>query len=118
MSESAIAQLISLVIGKLGATPILIFLLVLFVAPWVAVIVIVRGLDKRMTKVFERQDKRFEEVVNMYANNVSLVKGYEKITGDLQDLVILVTSTMQTLVEHIKNNFFCPLNRKNTKGGG
>lgn len=117
MSESALAQLAALIIGKLGAAPILIFFLVLFVAPWVAVIVIVRGLDKRMTKVFERQDKRFEEVVSMYTNNVGLVKGYEKITGDLQDLVILVTSTMQTLIEHIKNNFFCPQSRKNVKGG-
>ncbi|MDP3012690.1 MAG: hypothetical protein Q8M92_00515 [Candidatus Subteraquimicrobiales bacterium] len=117
MNESAIAQLVSLVIGKLGATPVLIFLLVLFIAPWVAVIAIVRGLDKRMTKVFDRQDKRFEEVVNMYENNVGLVHGYEKITNNLQDLVILVTSTMQTLIEHIKHNFFCPLNRQNTKGG-
>ncbi|GAB4485969.1 MAG: hypothetical protein OHK006_13050 [Thermodesulfovibrionales bacterium] len=109
--QIGIAQLAALVLEKLGATPVLVFLLTLLIAPWVAVIWFIRSVDKRMTKVFERQDKRFEEVVSMYNNNAGLVRGYEKISGDLQELVILVTSTMQTLVEHIKNNLYCPLRR-------
>lgn len=109
--QIGIAQLVALVLEKLGATPVLIFLLSVISAPWVAVIWFIRSVDRRMTKVFERQDKRFEEVVVMYDRNVGLVKGYEKIANDLQELVILVTSTMQTLVEHIRNNLYCPLRR-------
>lgn len=111
MEATGITSLVGMVLKELGPTPILIFLIILLIAPWVALIWFMRSVDKRTTKVFERQDKRFEEVVNMYNRNVDLVKAYEKVSDDLQDLVILVTQTMQTLVEHIKNNFFCPLNR-------
>lgn len=99
------AQIVGTIIDKLGATPILLFLAILLLGPWAALIWISRS-----------QGKRFEEVVEMYKSNVQLVKNYEsfttasmKISESLQDLVILTTSTMQTLVDHIKSNLFCPM---------
>ncbi len=109
MTPETGTQIIAYIITALGTTPMLLFLSLVLLGPWVVIIWISRQQDKRMSKVFERQDKRFEEVVGMYEANVLLVKNHEKINENLQDLVILTTSTMQTLVDHIKSNLFCPL---------
>ena len=105
MDPSVTAQVVATIIDKLGTTPVLLFLTLLLLGPWAALIWISKS-----------QARRFEEVVEMYRSNVQLVKSYEglaassqKITDNLQDLVILTTSTMQTLVDHIKSNLFCPM---------
>jgi preprotein translocase subunit YajC len=111
--NEVLAQSLASIIAYLGATPILLFLTVMGLGPWVMIIYISRQQDKRMSKM-----------IAMYENNVTLVKSYEgltasviKINDNLQDLVILTTSTMQTLVEHIKSNLFCPLVKQSTQPG-
>lgn len=109
------AQILTALISALGTTPILVFLALVIVAPWAVTVWITRTQDRRMATVFERQDKRFEDVVQMYERNVDLVKSHERINENLQNLIILTTSTLQTLVEHIKNNLYCPLVRQKTR---
>lgn len=133
--ESAGIQLVAEVIARLGATPILLFLAVIFLFPTSVQIWANHKQDKRLTKVFERQDHRFEQVVQMYKDNVELVKDvtsvtkdYHNITSELQDLVLLTGQTMQKLVDTgekstelmitmIKGNTFCPIVRQRTGPG-
>lgn len=138
--NEALAQALAAVIQYLGATPVLLFAAVVIVGPMVSVVWIVFKLNKIVSKisaaqsahnaaVFERQDKRFEQVVRMYEDNVALVKNYERHvtnqreTNDkLIDLVAISTATQQQLVETsksnatalmkmIENNEYCPLTR-------
>lgn len=53
-------------------------------------------------------EKRFEAVVRMYEDNVLLVKGYEKLAGDLTNIIHLNTQVNTRLVEKIENNAYCP----------
>jgi hypothetical protein len=103
------AQALAAVIQYLGPYPILLTIVLLVLAPWGAMVWLSYKQDKRLSKVFERQDKQFADVVQMYKDNVVLCERYDhhsgeqaKITSNLQDLVILTTSTMQSLVDHIK----------------
>ncbi len=136
--NEALAQGISAVIQYLGPSPVLFTIVILGIAPWAAVVWAIiklsRALGKisselttqsqqssteqntRMQQVFERQDQRFEQVVKMYEDNVDLVKAHQSLvenqreTNDkLIDLVSISTSTQQTLVEYIKNNWWCPI---------
>jgi len=109
------AQILGALIDKLGPTPLLLFLAVVPLAPWAATIWMTRKQLESQTKVFARQDKRFEDVVSMYERNVELVKSHEKINEHLQELIMVTTSTLQTLVEHIRNNLYCPLVRQKTR---
>jgi hypothetical protein len=135
-----LAQGLAAIITYLGPTPILFIILLLGLGPIGAVVWIVFKLNKIVgkittaqnehnTAVFERQDKRFEQVVRMYENNVTLVKNYERHvdnqreTNDkLIDLVAISTATQQQLVETsksnatalmkmIENNEYCPYAR-------
>jgi hypothetical protein len=124
--EQTGVTLIVELISKLGTTPILLFLAVVILGPSVTIAVAIwmmnkmvgkmqKKQDDRMTLILERQDKRFEQVVRMYEDNIYLVKSHETLSEKLQDLVILTTSTLQTLVEYIKNNIFCPLVKQRTR---
>ena len=130
-----LSGVITNLITYFGATPVLLFLTVASVGDIAAVVWVVYKLGRimantnsehteSMSKVFDRQDRRFEQVVRMYEDNVALVKSYEThvsnqcITNDkLIDLVSISTATQQTLVEYIKHNLFCPLVRQRTKPG-
>ena len=128
-----LAQFFEVIISHFGPYPLLLFLSIMGLAPFAAVVWIVWRLpklvnkvmaiqDDRMNSVFERQDKRFEQVVKMYEDNVELVKDYQthvlnqRETNDkLIDLVSISTSVQQTLVDYIKTNMFCPLVKQSTK---
>lgn len=119
--DQAFVQSLAAVIGYLGSTPILLFLAVMGLTPWAMTFWSTKQQDKRLTKVFERQDQRFEEVVKMYQSNVALVQAYESvvknyhdITDNLQELVMITTQTQEKLVGKIENNRFCPLVRQKT----
>jgi hypothetical protein len=118
------AQMIAILIDKLGATPILLFFAVLLLAPWCVAFWISRQQDKRMAKALAQHAEQFSAAVEMYKSNVVLVKNYEVFTAGLekvfdkqQDLILLVSTTMQTLVDHIKSNLFCPFVRQSTQPG-
>jgi len=125
----ALAQGIAAIIQHLGTTPILLAITVWVLGPLAAVVWVVFKLNKivgrisseqgtRMQNVFDRQDQRFEQVVQMYKDNVALVKDYEKhvesqrdTTDKLIDLIAVSTGTQQTLVDYIKNNWWCPVSK-------
>lgn len=132
--NEALAHGIATIIQYLGGTPVLLAIVTLGIGPMLAVVWVVYKLgrqatlnnaeqNRRMQEVFDRQDHRFEQVVKMfdqsvqmYKDNVQLVHEYERHvdnqhdTNDkLIDLVSISTSTQQTLVEYIKNNWWCPV---------
>lgn len=108
MNET-LAQGIAAIIQYLGATPILLFFAVMGLTPWISMILIEYKRDKRDAKIFSRQDQRFEQVVKMYEDNVGLVKAQQDTNNNLIDLVTVSTGTQQTLVDYIKNNWWCPI---------
>ena len=131
--SDVLAQTLAALIQYLGATPILLFFAALILGPMSAMVWSIWKMNKILGKitieqrtsmqlVFDRQDKRFEQVVRMYEDNVDLVKDYEKhvgsqrdVTEKLIDLIAVSTGTQQTLVDYIRNNLFCPLVRQRTK---
>ena len=52
-----------------------------------------------------------ESLRRMYENNAILVKNYEKLAGDLQDVVIMNTQATTRLGQAIETNQFCPVKR-------
>ena len=69
-----------------------------------------------------RQERRFEAVVEMYKNNVSLVRdyqqlveGYRKIVDGQQELVVYVTATLTGIQTRADSNLFCPITRENLR---
>ena len=63
-----------------------------------------RMIDKLRDQFREeiRESKeRFEEVAQMYKDNVVLVKNYEKLSTDQQDLIISTTTNMQRLCDKL-----------------
>ena len=70
------------------------------------------ALKEQFTAMMAAQEKRFEEVVRMYENNILLVQGYEKLSGDLANIIHLNTQVQTKLVEKIDNNMTCPVIRE------
>ncbi len=101
--QIAILNTVALILDKIGTWPVGTLAAVVIIGPWVAMGVIAWG-----------QAKRFEAVQQMYENNVTLVKNYEKLAGSLQDLVILCTQSLQQVLDTARNNLFCPVARKQT----
>jgi hypothetical protein len=62
--------------------------------------------------VMIRYEKDMAAVVRMYEDNVILVRGYERLSGDLANIIHLNTQVQTRLVEKISNNMYCPVNRK------
>lgn len=111
MTEQTGFSILAFILERLGTAPLLLFFTIIFVGPWVTQIWLEHKRDKRLAKIFERQDKQFGDVVQMYKDNVILCERYDvhsteqqKITANLQDLVILTTTTMQSLVDYIKGS--------------
>lgn len=68
--------------------------------------------DTRLFKQILQQYKQdMDEQRRMYDKNVSLVKDYHSVAGDLKNIVILVTQQMTTVASEIRQNEFCPLIR-------
>lgn len=44
-----------------------------------------------------------DTIGQMYRDNVSLVKGYEKLADDLTSIITLNTQTLTSLVEHVRH---------------
>jgi len=55
------------------------------------------------------------ETRRMYENNVKLVEQYERLAGDLREVVIMNTTAMTSLGDDIKQNQFCPMQRLEKK---
>lgn len=103
---SAITALIN-ALGDTGKWPLGVIILFSVIGPWIAAFLLVNF-----------QSKRFEKVVSMYENNVSLVEDYAKLANDLHDVVIMNTQIITTLVDSIKTNQYCLAVRLEKKIGG
>lgn len=96
------------VLDTLGKLPIGTLLIVAFVLPWICLLIFT-WFNHRMIGQFRDQfweetkeaRDRFEVVVRMYENSANLVRNYEKLCGDQQDLIISNTTTMQRLIDRM-----------------
>lgn len=61
-------------------------------------------MRESFTAIIAQQEKRFEIVVRNYDNNVLLVEGYQKLSGDLAGIIHMNTQVMTRLVERIDNH--------------
>lgn len=68
-------------------------------------------IKEQFTQIMTSSDKRFEAVVRMYEDNIILVKGYERLAGDLANIIHLNTQMQTKLAEKIENNMNCPIVR-------
>lgn len=72
-----------------------------------------REEDKEsMNKVLAEYKDDVQRISHFYDSNVKLVENYEKLAGELADIIHLNTQAQTTLVEQIKNNMFCPMVRE------
>jgi hypothetical protein len=108
MSPQEIAALTN-ALQYLSKLPLGTLAIVALVLPWISLLVYTwlnnRLIDKFRDQFREETDearKRFEAVVRMYEDNVMLVKNYEKMAGDQQDLIISNTTTIQRLVDKME----------------
>lgn len=107
MSPQDLATATALLNG-LSKLPLGTLAVLALVLPWI-VLLVFSWLNQRMMNAFRDQFKeetqeardRFEAVVRMYENNAGLVKNYEKLCGDQQDLIISNTTTMQRLIDRM-----------------
>jgi hypothetical protein len=90
--------------ANIGTWPLGSVAIVIVFGPWVAMGFISRSIEKR-----------HEAAVKMYEDNVKLVINYEKVSRELQGILVLTTQTMTQVKERIDNNLFCPIMRKDQK---
>lgn len=95
------------ILSSVSGWPFGVIIFIVVIGPWVSAFLLVYF-----------QSKRFEKVVSMYEDNVSLVKDYSKLAIDLHDVVIMNTQAITKLVENIRTNQYCPAVRleKEAKG--
>ncbi len=109
-SQIAALQTVAFILDKIGTWPVSTLCAVVVIGPWFAMAYIAWG-----------QSRRFEAVTKMYENNVALVKSYEKMAADQQDLIILNTRQMEGVNNRVDSNLFCPIlkerSRKTEVGG-
>ena len=113
--QLAALRAVVLIIETIGSWPVLSLLLLIVVGPWVGLWVYAAGQSKRETA----QKEQFDAMVNMYNNNVELVKAYDKAMNrwerhadDLSGIIHLNTQMSTKLVERIDNNMYCPALRE------
>ena len=102
--QISIINTIALILERIGAWPVGTLIIALIIGPWIMMVFLSWG-----------QNKRFEAVREMYEANVQLVKDYRGIAENLQDLVILNTQAMQGVKDSSEHNLFCPIVRKETQ---
>ncbi len=108
MSPQEIAAMTTFLEG-LSKLPIGTIVILALVLPWL-VLLVISWLNQRMIREFRDQfwdetkeaRERFEAVVRMYEDNVVLVKNYEKLSTDQQDLIISNTTTVQRLLDRME----------------
>lgn len=92
------------IIVSIGKWPIISVMFGLVMGPWVMMYILSRG-----------QEKRFEAVILMYEKNVDLVKEYQTMSNNQQDVILFNTQKMTEINTKIDNNLYCPLVRKKAK---
>ena len=111
---TTLAALVTL-LKSVGVLPLSMIVALIVLAPWVLMAMALQAMRKDQEKRNDESKLRFEAVVQMYKDNVELVKNYERVSEGLQDILILTTQTMTQVLSSVTNNLFCPLMRKDQK---
>ncbi|KJR41907.1 hypothetical protein MCHI_002198 [Candidatus Magnetoovum chiemensis] len=109
MENAALIDTILRTVNTIGAWPLTAIAIIILIGPWITLIFIIQGQNRAL----QEMRNMHREVIGMYTNNVELVKGYEQLSGSLQEIILLNTQKITELVEMVKNNNFCPIIRKN-----
>ena len=91
---------VSTLIERMGTWPIGTIVFAAIIGPWVFSYIISR-----------QNEKRFEEVRQMYENNAKLSESFDRLTRMQQDIISLNTAKWSEAIDKIDMNQFCPLNR-------
>lgn len=102
-------------LSKAGGWPGWTFLVAVLVVPWVVALFVVVKKNNDVATILNQYKADMSEMRRMYENNVILVKEYQRLAGDLREVVMINTQTFSTLTEAISHNQFCPIVRE--KGG-
>lgn len=94
-----LTQLVGL-IERVSNWPFASLLLVLVVGPWVM------SLINSYT-----QRRQLDQAVQMYKDNVNLVKSWERLADDQKDIITLNTQAWIGVRDAIQRNEFCPVVR-------
>lgn len=102
---------ISDILRQVGTWPFGTVLLVAVLGPWIFSFLAARS-----------QEKRLEQAIRMYEDNIQLVKDYKELVQAYQkgmegqqDLIIHTTQTLTHVKNIAENNLYCPWVRKNTQ---
>ena len=75
--------------------------------------------ERAIVKILNQYKDDVADIKKLYENNTHLVKDYsatcmrlERLYSETISVISLNTQTQTRLVEHIKNNMFCPLVRE------
>ena len=68
--------------------------------------------NEKLQAVLDQYEKDVTRVTRFYESNVQLVENYEKLSGELMQVIQLNTQVQTRLVERIDNNMFCPMVRE------
>ena len=90
--QISIITSVATIVDKMGSWPFGAILAFATLGPWLILFFVARG-----------QERRFEAVRQMYENNVKLVEGFEKLSNEQQDLIILNTQAMTEVKNLIKH---------------
>ena len=69
-----------------------------------------------MNTVLRDLGEKHAEVVQFYKDNVELVKDYNKLADNFQDIVVNNTRAVEHLASLAQANFFCPIAREAATG--
>lgn len=98
MTPEQIAALtaIASIIAKIGTWPVGSIAAVIVFGPWVIMLLMMRGIEKRHAAV-----------VQMYEANVKLVEGYQTLSGEHVDTIRLSTAAITDLTTFLKTKVPC-----------
>lgn len=110
----------AVVLETVGKWPVVALLAGVFLAPWFVMFWISRGQDKMQREIattseqkftalvqmhkdsMSAYEEKFKAAIQMYKDNVGLVKSYEKLSNEQQDLTIMNTRAFTELSTIIK----------------
>ena len=94
-------------VAKIGTWPLMSVIFVLLIGPWVF-----------SSILFLQQGKRLEVAINMYNENVKLVKKDQELAEGFKEIVMMNTQAMQKMIDSINTNQFCPMVRLEKRAKG
>jgi hypothetical protein len=115
----ALLKTISTILSMVGTWPLGLCLVVIFLGPWAVMLWISRSLEKQaaqhdletvmlidsikegITASLHVYEVRHQEAVQMYKDNVELVKGYSNLAMEQATVIRLNTTALTRLVDRI-----------------